>query len=49
VISKNDSGLTVVTADYQVLVSLMGNVSALLDFNASTDSGRKAPAAAEVE
>lgn len=48
-ISKNESGLMVVTADYQVLVPLMGNVSALLDFSASTDSGRKAAPAAQIE
>lgn len=41
---KNEAGQTVVSADYQALVPLMGNVSALLDFSASTDD-----AAASVE
>ncbi len=36
IISKTDLG-PVVTAEYQVVVPLMGNVSALLDFYASTD------------
>jgi hypothetical protein len=36
IISRNDSG-PVVTAEYQVVVPLMGNVSALMDFYASTD------------
>lgn len=36
IISQTDAG-PVVTAEYQVVVPLMGNVSALLDFYASTD------------
>lgn len=36
IISQTDQG-PVVTAEYQVVVPLMGNVSALLDFHASTD------------
>jgi hypothetical protein len=39
-ISKSPAGTPVVIADYQVLVPLMGNVSALLDFKASTDSSQ---------
>jgi hypothetical protein len=34
---KKDGGTTVVTADYQVQKPLMGNVTALLDFHASSD------------
>jgi hypothetical protein len=37
VIDKNESGSIVVTADYQVKKPLMGNVTALLDFHASSD------------
>ena len=33
-----DSGKQIVTAQYQVVVPLVANVSALLDFKASTDS-----------
>lgn len=36
IITQSELG-PVVTADYQVVVPLMGNVSALLDFYASTD------------
>lgn len=36
IISQSDLG-PVVTAEYQVVVPLMGNVSALIDFYASTD------------
>lgn len=36
IISQSDLG-PVVTAEYQVIVPLMGNVSALIDFYASTD------------
>lgn len=36
IISQTDAG-PVVTAEYEVVVPLMGNVSALLDFYASTD------------
>jgi hypothetical protein len=34
---KKDNGSTVVSADYQVQKPLMGNVTALLDFHASSD------------
>ena len=44
-IGKSTSGSPVVTADYQVLVPLMGNVSALLDFKASTDPAQSASVA----
>lgn len=37
-ITKQDSGKQIVTAQYQVVVPLVANVSALLDFKASTDS-----------
>lgn len=36
IITRNDLG-PVVTAEYQVVVPLMGNVSALMDFYTSTD------------
>jgi Tfp pilus assembly major pilin PilA len=36
-INKNESGETVVSVDYQVQKPLMGNVTALLDFHASSD------------
>lgn len=36
-VEKDDAGQTVVSAEYQALVPLVGNVSALLDFSASTD------------
>jgi Tfp pilus assembly protein PilE len=37
-ITKGDAGKQIVTAQYQVVVPLVANVSALLDFKASTDS-----------
>lgn len=37
-ITKQDSGKQIVSAQYQVVVPLVANVSALLDFKASTDS-----------
>lgn len=37
-ISKNGSGETVVTAKYQVITPLVGNISALMDFETSTDA-----------
>lgn len=37
-ITKQDSGKQTVSVQYQVVVPLVANVSALLDFNASTDS-----------
>ena len=36
-ISKEEGGRTVVTAEYQTVVPLVANVSALIDFRASTD------------
>jgi Domain of unknown function (DUF4845) len=36
-IAKGNGGKPVVTAEYQVVVPLVANISALLDFNASTD------------
>ena len=48
-IEKMEGGKPVLTIEYQKVIPIMANVSALLDFSASTDSGRKAPAAAEVE
>lgn len=36
-INKNEAGETVVSVDYQVQKPLMGNVTALLDFHASSD------------
>lgn len=36
-IGKNSAGDTVVSVDYQVVKPLMGNVSVLLDFSASSD------------
>lgn len=38
IIDKNSAGETVVSVDYQVRRPIMGNVSVLIDFNASTDS-----------
>jgi hypothetical protein len=35
---KEDGGKPVVTAEYQAVVPLVANVSALLDFSASTDT-----------
>ena len=37
-IGKNASGDTVVTAKYQVVTPLVGNISALMDFETSTDA-----------
>ncbi len=37
-IGKNASGDTVVTAKYQVITPLVGNISALMDFETSTDA-----------
>jgi hypothetical protein len=36
-IAKGNGGKPVVVAEYQVVVPIAGNISALLDFNASTD------------
>lgn len=37
-IGKNASGETVVTAKYQVVTPLVGNISALMEFETSTDA-----------
>lgn len=37
---RDESGKTVVSVDYQVVVPLVANVSVLLDFEASTDNAR---------
>ena len=41
-ILKEDGGKPTVSAEYQVVVPLMANVSALLDFTASTDTSSAA-------
>ena len=41
-IQKTSSGTTVVTVDYEVVVPLVANVSALLTFHASTDDNAAA-------
>jgi hypothetical protein len=38
VMSKNSAGETTVSAQYQVVTPLFGNISAMMDFNASADS-----------
>jgi Tfp pilus assembly major pilin PilA len=43
-VEKDEAGKTVVSADYQALVPLVGNVSALLDFSVSTDDTANAVA-----
>jgi uncharacterized protein DUF4845 len=43
-VEKDEAGKTIVSADYQALVPLVGNVSALLDFSASTDDTANAVA-----
>jgi hypothetical protein len=42
VIEKSPDGSTTISVQYQVVVPLMGNVSALLDFSASTDTAAAA-------
>lgn len=39
-IRKTSSGETVVTADYEVVIPLVANISALLTFHASTENSR---------
>jgi len=36
IISQDDSGKTIISVEYQQVVPLMGNVSALLDFSVTT-------------
>ena len=45
VIEKGESGRPVVSVDYQQVVPIIANVSALLDFSASTQSSSKKPLA----
>lgn len=45
VIERKESGTTV-SVDYEVVVPLVGNISALLNFSASTDKSATAAAAA---
>jgi len=37
IIDKNSSGETTVSAQYQVITPLFGNISVMMDFNASAD------------
>ena len=46
-IAKGSDGKPVVSVEYQVVVPLVGNVSALLDFNASSDLNAAATALTE--
>ncbi len=46
-IAKGSGGKPVVSAEYQVVVPLIGNVSALLDFNASSDPDASTEAVTE--
>jgi hypothetical protein len=49
-IEKTESGTPVITIEYQKVIPIVANVSALLDFHVSTDSGRKAaPLAPDVQ
>jgi hypothetical protein len=45
-IEKTESGTPVITIEYQKVIPIVANVSALLDFHVSTESGRKAAALA---
>jgi hypothetical protein len=40
-IEKTESGKPVLTIEYQKVIPIVANVSALLDFHVSTESGRK--------
>jgi len=46
-IAKGNGSNPIVSAEYQVVVPLAGNISALLDFSASTDPSATAQAATE--
>lgn len=46
-IAKGNGGKPVVSVEYQVVVPLAGNISALLDFNASTDPNASPSASTE--
>lgn len=37
IIGKNSAGETIVSAQYQVITPLFGNISVMMDFNASAD------------
>jgi hypothetical protein len=41
-IGKDSAGKPVLTIEYQKVIPIVANVSALLDFHVSTESGRKA-------
>lgn len=45
-VEKSESGQPILTIEYQKVIPIVANVSALLDFHVSTDSGRKAAALA---
>lgn len=47
VINKARTGETVVSVDYEVVVPLVANVSALLTFHASTDDSAEVPEASK--
>lgn len=46
-VSKDESGATVVSVEYQVKIPMVYNITALLDFAASTDASAASPAKAE--
>lgn len=49
-IEKTESGAPIITIEYQKVIPIVANVSALLDFHVSTESGRKAaPLAPDVQ
>jgi hypothetical protein len=48
-VSKDDAGKPVVSIEYQATVPLIANVSALIDFSASTESARTSKQAAGVD
>ena len=48
-VSKDDAGKPLVSIEYQATVPLIANVSALIDFSASTESARISKQAAGVD
>lgn len=48
-VSKDDAGKPVVSIEYQATIPLIANVSALIDFSASTESARISKQAAGVD
>lgn len=48
-IEKAEGGKPIVTIEYQKVIPIVANVSALLDFSASTEPGHKPAPAAAVE